>query len=227
VSEEMTTPVERRRSRRELIAGAAGAVGVMAAHSVVGAQSALAADGDPILLGEANHATLSTEVFASGDVALRGEARTRGLFGHAGGTSGDTRGVYGEAFSPSGSGVRGHAPNFGVYGLATNPTGTSHGVHGQCSSTSGRGVFGLVTATSGLNYGVYGRTDSPSGYGVLCEGRFKSTGRSFLGAPNSAPGSGSLSNGMLSFYLDEANNRLRIRVRYSNGTLKTGSVALA
>ncbi len=57
-------------------------------------------------------------------------------------------------------------------------------------------------------------------------GRFKSTGRSFIGAPNSAPADSDLDKGMISFHLDEAANKLRMRVRYSDGTLKTGSVNL-
>ena len=87
-------------------------------------------------------------------------------------------------------------------------------------------VFGNAAASSGVNFGVFGTTNRPEGYGVFCSGPFKSTGRTYLGAPNSAPTASTLSDGSLSFYLDEANNKLRIRVRYSNGIEKTGTVNL-
>lgn len=47
-----------------------------------------------------------------------------------------------------------------------------------------------------------------------------------LGAPPSAPTDGNLINGQVSFYLDEVGNNLKIRVKYSNGTLKTATIAL-
>mgnify|MGYP003346854737 CR=1 FL=1 len=37
-----------------------------------------------------------------------------------------------------------------------------------------------------------------------------------------------LSSGSISFYLDEANNALKVRVKYASGTtLKAGTIALA
>ncbi len=50
-------------------------------------------------------------------------------------------------------------------------------------------------------------------------------GRAYLNAPDSAPGS--LANGRISFYLDEANHKLKVSVRYSGGTSKTGESSLA
>ena len=47
-----------------------------------------------------------------------------------------------------------------------------------------------------------------------------------LGAPSSAPTDADLDNGQMSAWLDEVGNLLTIRVRYSDGTLKTGTVAL-
>lgn len=51
-------------------------------------------------------------------------------------------------------------------------------------------------------------------------------GRLAYGVPNSAPTDGDLSNGQLSAYVDESGNNLIFRVKYSDGTLKTGTVAL-
>jgi hypothetical protein len=45
-------------------------------------------------------------------------------------------------------------------------------------------------------------------------------------APNAAPADGGLTNGSISLYLDEAGNNLKVRVKYSNGTLKTATIAL-
>lgn len=53
------------------------------------------------------------------------------------------------------------------------------------------------------------------------------SGRSYLGALPSAPADADLVNSTLSFYLDEGTNDLKVRVRYSDGTLKTATVALA
>jgi hypothetical protein len=54
------------RSRRELIAGAAGAVGVLAVESLMRATPAQAADGDPLFLGFTNFSTDATEIHSSG-----------------------------------------------------------------------------------------------------------------------------------------------------------------
>jgi hypothetical protein len=45
-------------------------------------------------------------------------------------------------------------------------------------------------------------------------------------APAAAPTDGNLANGQISFYLDESGNNLKVRVRYSDGTLKTGTLAV-
>ena len=40
--------------------------------------------------------------------------------------------------------------------------------------------------------------------------------------------SSALENGSISFYLDEGNNQLKVRcVKYSDGQLKTGTIALS
>lgn len=50
--------------------------------------------------------------------------------------------------------------------------------------------------------------------------------RVFIKAPNSAPTDGDIPNSCLTMRLDEAGDEISIRVRYSDGTLKTGVVAL-
>lgn len=58
--------------------------------------------------------------------------------------------------------------------------------------------------------------------------RFKThvNGTLAYGVPNSWSSDSDLSNGQVSAYLDEGANQLKFRVKYSNGTLKTGTVGL-
>jgi len=48
-----------------------------------------------------------------------------------------------------------------------------------------------------------------------------------LGAPSSAPTDSDLNNNNISFYLDQVGNNLKVRVKYSDGTLKLATIALA
>lgn len=46
-------------------------------------------------------------------------------------------------------------------------------------------------------------------------------------ALSAAPTDGTLPNGAVVAWIDQANNLLKFRVKYSDGTLKTGSVTLS
>lgn len=50
--------------------------------------------------------------------------------------------------------------------------------------------------------------------------------RALIGAPNTAIADADLVDGQISFYLDEGGNTLTVKVKYSTGTVKTGTVAL-
>lgn len=50
--------------------------------------------------------------------------------------------------------------------------------------------------------------------------------RTIMGVPNSAIASADLTNGQISFYLDETGNTLTVKAKYSTGAVKTGTVAL-
>jgi hypothetical protein len=52
------------------------------------------------------------------------------------------------------------------------------------------------------------------------------TKRVLIGAPNSALADADLINSQISFYLDQTANTLVVKVKYSSGTVKTGTVAL-
>lgn len=152
--------------------------------------------------------------------AANGGPSGTGIHGEAMHPSGLTIGVEGEVASPSGSGVYGSN--------SASASGTAIGVEGATQGPTGRGVYGLALHQSGVNYGVYGETKSSSaGFALYGKGRFKATGRCFLGAPASAPPAATLTNGGISFYLDTAANRLKVRVKYPDGTLKTASIPLA
>lgn len=51
-------------------------------------------------------------------------------------------------------------------------------------------------------------------------------GRVVFGAPNSAIADAGLANSEASFYLDQAGNTLTVKAKYSDGTVKTGTIAL-
>ena len=81
-------------------------------------------------------------------------------------------------------------------------------------------------ATTGRNYGVFGQTNSPARYTLYGQGRLKVTGRTFSERPRPRRGYRYLNAASISFYLDETNGKLKVRVKYSNGVLKTATIAL-
>jgi hypothetical protein len=72
-------------------------------------------------------------------------------------------------------------------------------------SWDGSNVIGYIKNTTG-NVGIQGRV--------------------FEGAPNTAPTDADIPNSFVSMWLNEGTNLLTFRVRYSDGTLKTGTVTL-
>lgn len=57
--------------------------------------------------------------------------------------------------------------------------------------------------------------------------RVDSTGQRFLTAINSAPTDASLSNSQLAFYVDQTANQLKVKIKYSDGTVKIGFIAIS
>jgi hypothetical protein len=56
--------------------------------------------------------------------------------------------------------------------------------------------------------------------------KLHSTGSTIVGVNNGSVGDANIGNGQVNIYLDQTNNKLKFRVRYSTGTIKSGEVAL-
>jgi hypothetical protein len=157
-----------RRSRRELLAGAAGALGIMAAEAIGKAAPARAADGDNLVLGKENHAEHQTLLILDGNadegvLVASSDAPTHfplsgrntsgpGVLGHS--VQGD--GVWGQ--TDSGTGVVGlSSGGDAVFGKSVQ----GNGVVGLSVDFSGGSAFGGVVGDSNTNAGVVGFTSAP------------------------------------------------------------------
>jgi hypothetical protein len=226
---EMTPHGDRPFTRRGLLAAAAGAAVGLAITARP--EPAAAANGGSVLLGSVNASTQTTRL---DNTSLNGNPWV-GLHVTTNGPGTGIRaevntgnsvtggiGVYGRSTSNNGA-------NFGGWGglfEETATAGTTRGVEATAASTAGTALRANATAASGTTYGVYSRCVSPAGYALYGEGRLKVTGRSYLNTPTSAPADADLANASISFYLNQAGNALKIRVKYGNGTLKTGTINL-
>lgn len=213
------TPTEPPRSRRAILAGALGGLGLWAAGAVERATPAAAASGDPIRAGKTTAAgtantTLTTKtsgpalrvVQAGNGNALRGEstgghgaylqasaAGAYGLYARNVATAAGTGGaILAEGGKQAGVRARSANPNAAaVDGIGTATTGYASGVRGETKSPEGIGVLGSASAATGSTHGVYGHAVSPSGHGVFGYAS-SSTGvnHGVLGYSNSREGDG-------------------------------------
>jgi len=146
-----------RRSRRALLAGAAGALGVIAAETVIKAAPAQAGTDGDVVLGADNPAPGFTTLDTTGV----------GSVGALGALSNTTTGVQPAAFvgnDGSGPGVTSfsYGGGEGIYAQSgtlegTNKGVTSTGAHGVSDASFGSGVWG---ENVGGGYGVSGNTTS-------------------------------------------------------------------
>jgi hypothetical protein len=190
-------------TRRGLIAAAAGGAAAM----VVGqAQPVAAANGDPLTLGVAsNTATASTVMSTTIGTGIQATGPAAGL-----------------------KGLTAAATGFGVDAQNTSTGANAVGLHALVSSTTGKAIWGHAAASSGVCYGIYGQAPA-TGFGVYSAGRMKSTGRTFLGAPNSVPTAAdnlTIPAAGITFFLNEVANTLTIRARYTGGTIKNTTLSL-
>lgn len=174
------------RSRRAVLAGAIGGFAAAAASSLIRPSSVAAADGDPILLGQAsNTATLNTALTNTtpGGNVLTATATGTGTAVYATGNAG--RGVTG--ITQTGVAVRAAAFGAGYGVQATSTTGTgllttstsgialraSSGAQAADISSSSASAPSLVSKATGGTVGVVGLGGNfapaayPAGVGVL------------------------------------------------------------
>jgi hypothetical protein len=169
-------------SRRAVLATALGAAGAATAAALAGPAAALAANGDPVKVGEENTATTYTQIenttVGTQEAGVIGKASGVGVLG----VSVPGQGVIGR--STDGAGVQGYSVNDaglhgfgGPYGLWAD--GTSVGVHGR-GLGDGRGIHGeattgvggYFTATPGAALQVVGKAQfSRSGKAAVPKGR--------------------------------------------------------
>ena len=172
-----------RRSRRGILAAAAGAVGLVAAETVSGAAPAQAANGAAVLQGTDNGPTTArTMVFTanSAESASLADPNTSGkgslgVYGH-----GQNIGVLGDS-TGTGTGVQGNGgPDHGD-GVVGNGGGGAAGVVGYAGPDNGTGVVGYAASTSS-GIGVAAKGGLTSGVGVQATG--------FLGVDATSFGTG-------------------------------------
>jgi hypothetical protein len=178
-----------RKSRRGVLAGAAGALAAVAVETTARVTPAQAANGDPVVQGADNGPTTSrtmvftasNEQFASlcdfgshgkGSVGVFGHGFNAGLYGES-----DGIGVQGASFFSVGvSGAGGGANGTGVSGLGS---GTGTGVSGA-GGPFGIGVFGVG--------GAQGNGQNDAGAGVKGTGGGAGAGVSGVGGPDKGIG---------------------------------------
>lgn len=80
-----------------------------------------------------------------------------------------------------------------------------------------------VSSAGNTSAGFAFRVDSSTVTGLL---RVRNDGYVIQAALNAAIADADLANSQMSFYLNEAGNTLTVKVKYSGGTVKTGTVAL-
>lgn len=171
------------RSRRALLGAALGGLGGLVVAAFGRPESAEAAAGDALKIGQSNSAGSSQTVLTS---AAGGAAFTlkdtadagTGIFGWSSATTGAGRGLYGRSDAPGGFGVQ--AKNTGTVGggaalqaLGGNNTAVDASTNGfyavsaESTSGTGRALDGYASNTGpGANYGVYGLANGALGYGV-------------------------------------------------------------
>jgi hypothetical protein len=185
-TEDAVTESTTRRSRRELLTGAAaGAAGAIGALALTRPATAYAAtDSNDVVLGGYNAETsVTTIVNNNGAINAFAGTATGGGTGVAGasdsglgvsGFSTNYQGVFGQGtaegvYGQSGGSASSFPTRNGVHGVTDSPfdaavwgenLSTSDGVHGSTNSSSASGVYG---ENAGTGYGIAGRCDGGTG----------------------------------------------------------------
>lgn len=101
------------------------------------------------------------------------------------------------------------------------------------TSISGTLAVGTTIALTGAELHVVGSGNTSAGFAFRVDSstvtgllRVRNDGYVIQSALNAAIADADLASSQMSFYLDEAGNTLTVKVKYSGGTVKTGTVAL-
>jgi hypothetical protein len=202
-----------KRSRRELIAGAAGALGVLTAETVLKPTPALAGtDGDVVLgnnFSSANNTSQPTTIGYSGSsfgfvTTITSVAAATAVTGEAGagvgvlGTSDSSDGVLGTT-----GGVFSSSGGNGVHGKVLDPTSSSGiavfgehaggGVGVKGTSSSGDAVLGTTAGTANA---IHGQNTNSGAQGTGVFGEHTGGGTGVFGQANSIGHSGVVGNNL-------------------------------
>ncbi|MBN1424509.1 hypothetical protein JXA88_08135 [Candidatus Fermentibacteria bacterium] len=179
------------------------------ASGIVPQTEVVGSSGYPTLKGSNSGAGAGLRGESDLGIGVRGETQatdSKGVYGVANATEGQTTGVYGVSQSTGGTGVVGEATattgvNYGIRGMhvsnngagvlgyASGTTGVAAGVAGYSSSSTGSGVAGRATSSTGVNYGLYGSSNSTGGFGVYASANASSgTNYGVYGTTNSTDG---------------------------------------
>lgn len=171
--------------RALLAAGAAGAAAAVA--QAVAPARVLAANGDPLKLGQTNDATATTVVVTTGAAAFRGQSDVgEGLVGQSNeksgvvGTSGSTSGVYGDTTNAEAEGVTGKNPSVGTAGAL----GTRE--HGAMGAHEAGRTFGALAGPSAALFGQAPLDVDHHGLFVVGRAHFGTSGRLTIAANRSS-----------------------------------------
>jgi len=147
--------------RRSLLAAVAGAFAALVGHAVTAPAQALAADHDPVKIGETNLGNTITVLHSGSSDGFAAEsAAGDGLVGVS--TTPNKSGLYARSTNATGYGVYARNLATGNWGYAG---GFSDAVAGHSTVSAHSGVYGETQHSGG--YGVVGRNLSDSDWGYL------------------------------------------------------------
>jgi hypothetical protein len=134
-------------------------------------------------------------------------------------------------------GVRGTSNNDGAFGVQGHSMGNGGtvGVYGLVNSPAGIAVLGC-----GQQYGVSGYAADPNGYAVHAMGNLRCDGNATVNTldcegkatintiqpPAAEPADADIPVGCMTFTIDEQQDKLKVKIKFSDGTLRWGIVQL-
>jgi hypothetical protein len=164
---------------------------------------------DGVIAGYANN-VITTKIHANGTSYFNGGSVAIGAesAGHSLSISG--------SFAVSGSSVRARLAN-SIFEISSSTTIQSGGqALFEVKSPTNPNLFGISEG------GVVASNIQPAAFNA----NLYISGAAVIGAPTAVVPDANLHSGSVSFFLDEGNNKLKFRIRYSTGAMKTGEINL-